>query len=148
MNGYLRIRGFSLIEIVIVACIATVLLTIALPGYREHLLRTRRAVATSVLVGVLARQEQFFIEHKRYAESLSSLGYPDSPFAVDAEGNRLTAAAPEGMYLIDITTLPEGFELQAQPRQAQGADHACGTLTLNWQGVKTVSGIRSAAHCW
>lgn len=141
--------GFTLVELLVVAVISAVLLLVAVPEYREHLLRTHRAAARIAMYEILARQEQYFIDHQQYADSLLALGYPASPFALDSEGHASTPlAAPERVYLIEISVQGSNFTLHAQPQLAQTADAGCGVLSLTSQGVRASSGRYPLTRCW
>lgn len=139
--------GITLIELLIVITVAAILLYVAVPVYREPLFETRRALMRMELLEVLARQEQYFGDHKRYTNSLADLGLPGTPYALDSEGNRLPATAAERIYLIDITVQGAGFVLHGEPQKGQAADHRCGRLGLSSQGRKTATGS-DAGRCW
>ncbi|MDZ7782643.1 MAG: type IV pilin protein [Halioglobus sp.] len=140
-------NGFSLIELLIAITVAAVLLYVALPAYREPVFEMRRALVRMELLEVVARQEQYFGDHKRYADSLADLGLPGSPYALDSEGNRLPASAAERIYLISLSQQGAGFVLHGNPQYDQAADHRCGRLGLSSQGRKTATG-HDAGECW
>jgi len=144
-----RARGFTIIELMVVVVVLGILLMVSLPSYREQLRKTRRSLARAELMQVMARQEQFFLDHRRYAAVLTDLGYPASPYAMDADGNDLSATAPDRIYLVQISTLPGGFyTLSATPQLDQSGDTLCGTLSLNSLGLKQGTGSGSLADCW
>ena len=140
--------GFTLIEVMMVVVITALLLLIALPAYQQQLQKTRRSLARAELMEVLARQEQYFLNHRQYAPVLTDLGYPASPYAIDASGNDLAATAANRIYLIDLASLPSGFALYAIPQLAQSGDRGCATLGLTSIGLKTVSGKGFTEDCW
>lgn len=140
-------NGFSLIELLIAVTVAAVLLYVALPVYRESVFEMRRALLRMELLEVLARQEQYFGDHKRFADSLVDLGLPGSPYALDSEGNRQPASAAARIYLISLSQQGAGFVLQGEPQYDQAADHRCGRLGLSSQGRKTATG-HDAGRCW
>jgi len=140
-------NGLSLIELLIAVAVAAVLLYVALPVYREPLFEMRRALLRMELLEVLARQEQYFGDHKRYADSLVDLGLPGNPYALDREGNRLPASAAERIYLISLSQQGAGFVLHGDPQSDQAADHRCGRLGLSSRGRKTATG-HAAGQCW
>jgi type IV pilus assembly protein PilE len=140
-----RRRGFTLLELLIALVIVGVLLMSALPSYREHLLRTRRALARAELQKIVVRQEQFFIERRAYAASLTDLGYPSSPYAIDANGNPRLPSQGNGIYLIQLATAARSYTLYATP--ALG-DPRCGGLSLDSLGTRAASGTSGVAYCW
>jgi type IV pilus assembly protein PilE len=141
-------QGFTLIEMMIVVVIVAVLLTVALPSYQQQVRKTRRSLGKAELMEVMARQEQFFLDHRRYAGVLTELGYPASPYAIDTDSNDQPATAPDRIYLIDISTLPRTFTLFAIPQLSQSGDRLCGTLSLTSIGLKAATGSGSIAECW
>ena len=140
--------GFTLIEVMIVVVITALLLMIALPAYQQQLQKTRRSLARAELMEVLARQEQYFLNHRQYAPQLTDLGYPESPYAIDASGNDLAATAANRIYLIDLATQANGFALYATPQLAQSGDRGCATLGLTSIGLKSASGTGATEDCW
>jgi type IV pilus assembly protein PilE len=114
-------KGFTLIELVIVVSIVSILLVLTLPSYQRQLINTRRSLGVAELLDVMIRQEQYFIDHKRYAETLSSLGFLTSPYA---------------------------YTLYAVPQLSQAEDRLCGILKLNSMGIKSATGDGPAPLCW
>ena len=51
----------------------------------------------------MIRQEQYFIDHKRYAATLSDLGFPASPYAIGPDGEAVSALAKkQSLPAIDL----------------------------------------------
>lgn len=141
-------RGFSLLELLVALVIAALLMGVAWPAYREQLLGARRSLARAELLAVQARQAQFFIDHKRYADDLSELGLPAATYGLDADSNRLPSGAPARVYLIGMLREGDGYTLYARPQGSQRADERCAELSLDHLGMKSLSGHGSVAQCW
>lgn len=140
--------GFTVIELMIVLVIVAILLSIGLPSYQQQLQKARRSLGRAELMEVMARQEQFFLNHRQYASVLTDLGFPESPYAIGTDGNDLAATAAGRIYRIEISTLPGGFALFAIPQLTQSRDYLCGTLSLTSVGVKAATGSASPRDCW
>jgi type IV pilus assembly protein PilE len=141
-------KGFTLIELMTVVVIVAILLMVALPSYQQQVRKTRRSLGKAELMEVMARQEQFFLDHRRFASVLTELGYPASPYAIDVDSNDQPATTPDRIYLIDITTLSNSFTLFAIPQLSQFGDRLCGTLSLTSIGLKAATGSGSQSECW
>lgn len=141
------LRGFTLIELIIAMVIASVLLMISLPAYQQQLLRARRALARAELQEVVVRQEQYFLDHRRYAASLQDLGYPDDPMVLDEQGNNLPGSEG-GIYRIELSMLDDTYTIYAWPHTAHPGDPRCGRLSFSALGVKGISGRGTLRECW
>lgn len=145
-------RGFTLIEVMIVAAIVAIIMTIALPSYREYVLRSNRAVVKGALLEVASRQEQYFMNNRSYTNLLTDLGYTAN-YYITSEGGALPAAAGS-IYQITITapasnTGETTYTLLSVPQGGQTDDTKCGSLGINEQNNKTVaSASESATYCW
>lgn len=69
-----RVRGFSLIELLIVVFIVAILAAIALPSYFSQVQKSRRTEAKGALTQLASMQEQFRTEQNRYVTDLTELG--------------------------------------------------------------------------
>jgi type IV pilus assembly protein PilE len=59
-------RGFTLIEMMIVIAIIAILTAIALPSYSDYVKRGKIIEATTALSDARTRYEQFFLDHRVY----------------------------------------------------------------------------------
>jgi type IV pilus assembly protein PilE len=143
-----RKKGFTLIELVVAVCIVAILLAVALPSYQRQLRNTRRSLGVAELLQVMMRQEQYFVDRKRYAATLTDLGFPASPYAIDAQGNAVSALASDRIYLIELAMQQDAYTLHATAQLSQTADHLCGNLSLDSTGARRASGGGSARQCW
>ncbi len=128
-------KGFSLIELVIVLAITGILITFTYPIYQEHFIRDRRNQAKATLLELANQMELYYAEHQQYQE----ITKPQSEY-----------------YEFTITTVPTNtFILKAIPVSTQKQiDKKCQTLTLNHLGQKRIeagdSEVPSEAidRCW
>ena len=75
-------RGFSLIELMIALAIVAILAAIALPSYRQYVIRSHRRAAQTSMVDIANREQQYFAANRAYAD-VATLGYV-LPTDVDA----------------------------------------------------------------
>ncbi len=123
-------RGFTLIEILVVVGIVGILASIAYPSYTDHVRKTRRTDAQTELLDMASRMERYYANRSTYIGA-------DAQFS---PGN-----TEHGYYSISIAETATSYALSAAPANAQASDE-CGTLTLNSQGVKGAA--LSAVECW
>lgn len=64
--------GFSLIEVMIALAIAAIIAVATIPSYRDHVMRSRIPEATSGLLLTGMRLEQYYQDHRSYANVATS----------------------------------------------------------------------------
>lgn len=62
-----RQRGFTLIEVMIVVAIVAILSMIAIPSYRDYIIRGQLTEATTALQSYRAMMERYFQDNRTYA---------------------------------------------------------------------------------
>jgi type IV pilus assembly protein PilE len=129
------VKGFTLIELVIVVGIVAILAAIAYPSYQQHVVKTRRAAAAGCLMEYAQFLERSFTTTMTYATAPPYTGqcitdteewYDIPPPAVAADGRSYTLIATP------ITTV--------QP------DTLCGELGLTSTGQKSKSGTAATVQ--
>lgn len=135
-HSHNRVKGFTLIELLLVIAIIGILAAIAIPNYQDYKTKSRRSEATSALMQIAAKQEQYFMDNRTYTADLTDLGYSASPFITE-----------NGYYSISAN-VPTAFEftLTATAAGLQSGDAACARFTLDHEGSKGHTG--TAASCW
>jgi type IV pilus assembly protein PilE len=137
-------RGFTLIELLVVVVIASILMAIAIPSYKNSVRKSRRTDAKTALLDLAGREERFNSTNGSYTQTATQLGYASWPAVV---GGGYYQIAQPGVVAGNATTVA-AFSLQADPVAGsdQAKDTACGSFKLNSTGVQSVSG--AATDCW
>ncbi|WP_333680019.1 type IV pilin protein [Dyella sp.] len=136
-----RVRGFSLIEVLIVMAIAAMLAALASQSYSRYVLRSHRTDAHHTLMAIAQAQERWYATYNRYADDLSKLGYGEP------------ALSPNGYYELAISVMGDDgqdFMAIATPVGRQ-SDDVCGSLSIDHAGRKLPdrdSGANTNGKCW
>jgi type IV pilus assembly protein PilE len=128
------LQGFTLIELLVALACVALLASFAWPSYQSLILRSQRAQARASLL-----QAAHWFERAASANGSYPLAVdvPASVLQIDGQRYKMTAA-----------TTTQSYTLSATPIGTQAAD-ACGTLTVNHLGVRSVQGAsQTAAQCW
>ncbi|PZQ02011.1 MAG: prepilin-type cleavage/methylation domain-containing protein [Variovorax paradoxus] len=134
-----RVRGFTLIELMITVAIAAILVAVALPNYTEYVRRGARSEARAALLQAAQWMERGATARGRYPiEAGTTHEFPAAMTTV-----------PSGRYVISAVTDAGGgtFTLTATPQGAQVGDK-CGSFTLTHTGERGRTGTETVQNCW
>src|SRR6188474_3187630 len=106
-----RSRGFTLAEILTALIVVVVLVALAVPMWRTHQWRVRRADGRAALIAAQTAQDAFFGTHARYASSAEIFGPTPA-------GLGLAPVSKNGFYRIKMTTSADGLAYLATARAA------------------------------
>lgn len=122
-------KGFTLIEVMIVVVIIGILAAIAYPSYVNQVQRSHRADAQGEMLAYAQAMERCFTTTNTYAGC-------ENTYSPDIDEARYVISVAER----DATS----FRIVAQPGTAQTGDR-CGQLEVNHRGQTDAAG---PADCW
>jgi type IV pilus assembly protein PilE len=148
------VRGFTLIEVMIVVAVIAILAAIAIPSYEIFIQRANRGNAKAALLKAAQFMERTATAQGKYPATLE-------PGLGAVEGNRYTvclmgaANAPAGCPAVTATLpAPNGvtFALAAFRHNPGGnASDKCGDLTITNSGARNMlnaNASMSLSDCW
>lgn len=123
-------RGFTLIEVMIVVAIVAILAALALPSYRDYILRGKLVDATTLLSAGRANMERYFQDNRTYAQQSTSI-YPPC--------DALAAGRTLGSFTLTCTT-PAAPNATTYVLTAQGSGQTANfTYTVDQVGAQTTA---------
>lgn len=134
------IHGFSLIELMIAVAIVGILAAVALPSYRDSVVRGQRAEAIAALLEAQQFMERFYAANDRYSTAANGTGVPTLPA-------RVASVPSTGATHHSVAVSSVGLSTYTLTATASNGD-SCGDLTLTNTGVKGVGAGATVAQCW
>jgi type IV pilus assembly protein PilE len=129
---YPKALGVTLIELMIVIVIIAILASIAVPSYRNYLIRTQRSDAMAALLRLSAAQEKFYLQNNTYTDDEAKVG---------------GATSEHGWYSVNVTAASiSGFTATATPSAGspQTKDTRCASFSINEAGRRDATNN----DCW
>ena len=153
-----RLRGFTLVELMIVVVIVAILAAIAVPSYMTSVRKTRRADAKTALLDLAGREERYLTTNPAaYSTLPADLGYPGF-------GTANPVGTGQYYYISSVCVTPAGaaslcapstlagpsFVITATPMPGttQATDTQCATFSVDSGGGQFATGTLPQASCW
>jgi type IV pilus assembly protein PilE len=137
-----RMRGVTLIELMIVVVVLAIIASISIPSYRGYMLRAHRSDATAALLRIRVAQEKFFLQNNAYTNELGPAGLRLRPDA----GTSMTTE--NGYYTVDFQAqTANSYTARATAIGGQTRDTDCTVFTITDQGMRATS-PGTLANCW
>jgi type IV pilus assembly protein PilE len=117
-------QGFTLIELMITVAIVGILAAVALPNYKNYVVRSARIQAQTELLALAALQEKIYLNSNAYAFGASGVTTAYNGTSAGGLG-RTSGTSNDGRYAISIVTLATGTETTC-PVAAPGTTTSAG----------------------
>ena len=136
-------RGVTLIVLMTVIVVIAILASIAVPSYRNYLLRSQRTEATTALLNLQAAQEKFYLQNNAYTDDVAG----DPP-----AGLGLAATTERGFYDIAVVLGADNQSYTASATPVAGAgqsdDTRCTGFSVTDTGARDSTGPGGKDYCW
>ncbi len=149
-------RGFTLVELMIVAAVIAILAAVAYPAYTEQLRKSQRAEAKAAVMRAAQLLERSFTQNSAYPSGGTALatlyGAADGTPVYSHPDNPLSATLGrfQLVYVPAAGVAPVEYVLRATPLTHAIADAECPTVGIDSRGRRLVSDAVPAAgnRCW
>lgn len=127
----LRMNGFSLIELLVAVVIVGILAAIAMPSYRNYVIRGSRAAAQTELLELASLQEKIYLNSNAYTASVTAAYNGTTAGGL----GRTSGQTPDGKYTLVLSGVGQTYTLTATP-VAGSTQVGDGCLTIRENGLR------------
>ena len=125
---YKKVRGVTLLELMMVVVVLSLLVVIAYPNYREFVARAKRNEAKAALLQIAQNQERVYLNANEYTENMTQLGF-------DVEKDFVTES---DSYLIQVFDADaSNFTATATYRRDDNEAGKCRIFRIDARGERT-----------
>ena len=128
-----RIKGFTLIELMITVAIIGILASVALPNYKKYIIKSSRTAAQTELVELASIQEKVYLNSNAYTASVTTAYNGTSGCGL----GRTSGQTTDDKYDLSITSASpyQTFTITATPvtTKSQNGD---GNITIGQNGIR------------
>ena len=131
-----RVRGVTLLELMIVITVLGILAAVAYPNYRSAAARAKRSEARAALLQIATQQERRYLQNNSYTTDMSKLGFANA-------GCNMTGSET---YSVCVTAADaNNWTAVATYQNADSEAGKCSTFHLDGRGVRTSTPY---TDCW
>lgn len=140
----MKMRGFTLVELMITVAVLSILSAIAIPSYSEYMRRAHRSEMQSVMLEAAQYMQRYYTVNNAYNQDRAGkkITLPDSLSRSPRSGG--------ARYTIEVTANSHDYTLRAKPTAA--TKDPCGTFVLDNTGRKSLTGNdpkkSDVQRCW
>ena len=133
---YRKMRGITLLELMIVVVIIGILAAVAYPNYRQYAARAKRTEARAALLKIAANQERFYLQNNTYTTDMMQLGFPVGAAFISNSKS----------YSVSVTVADaNNFTAIATYQKADDEAGKCLTFELDGRGIRISAPL---TDCW
>lgn len=125
MNRPAAAKGFTLIELMVAVAIVGILTAIAVPSYKDYIVKGKRSAVQAFMLDAASKEKQYLLDARAYSTNLTTVGAP-VPSDISATYT----------VTVTVTSAPPAFTVTAVP-VAGSSQASDGTLTLTSDGAKS-----------
>ena len=146
--------AFSLIELLTVLVILSILIGVAYPSYRNHVMKANRSDAHIAIQRVAMAQERNYAVLHQYTNNMSALGgstTSEGLYTLSAVLGHSGSGITDCAAVTSDATAISSYTIVARPvvGGSQESDAECTCIYLDSRGVKGSTGTRTEANdCW
>ncbi|MDO4905576.1 MAG: type IV pilin protein [Lautropia sp.] len=139
----MKVRGFTLIEVMVTLVIVGILSAIAVPSYFEYVRRANRAEMQAIMMEAAQYLQRFYTVNNAYDKDRNGKAFelPDSLKKSPRQGT--------ARYRLTIDAQPHAYILTAVP--VSGYKEPCGQFKMSNTGRKYLYGAQAGntiQSCW
>ncbi|WP_180049895.1 MULTISPECIES: type IV pilin protein [unclassified Acinetobacter] len=130
------LKGFTLIELMIVVVIIAILAAITYPSYQNYVQRTKRADAQAEMMQIAQKMQSYYVINHNYSSA-----------TIDGSNTTVDFPSNDALYSIDLDAGDQTWTLTAAPKST-GAMKSTGSLTIDSTGKQCWEKTSGACEPW
>lgn len=130
------VKGFTLIELMIVVVIIAILAAIAYPSYQNYVQRTKRADAQAEMMQIAQKMQSYYVINHNYSSA-----------TIDGSNTTVDFPSHDALYSIALDARDQTWTLTAAPKSTS-AMKSTGNLTLDSTGKQCWEKTSGACEPW